>query len=115
MKKSKKKSMREKVILTSEFKMVDMIDFPTRGREVYIRATVDALRGDRIICRNKHGYYFSMAAGDVYVRKTSTWIQSGRKFECEECGNEEKTMKRFCSCCGAEMTLAKLQKPVEVI
>lgn len=112
MKKSKKK---EQEVPVKEFKMVDMIDFPTRGREVYIRATVDELRGDRIICRNKHGYYWSMAAGDVYVRQTSTWIQNGRKFECQNCGNEEKTMKRFCSCCGAEMTLAKLQKPVEVI
>lgn len=100
MKKNKKK---EQWIPVKEFKMVDMIDFPTRGREVYIRATVDELRGDRIICRNKHGYYFSMVPGDVYVRQTSTWIQSGRKFECKNCGNEEKTMKRFCSCCGAEM------------
>ena len=103
MKKSKKKSMREKAILTSEFKMVDMVDFPTRGREVFIRATVDALRGDKIICRNKHGYYYTVAPSEVYVRPKSRWIQNGRKYECENCGNEVKEMTWFCSSCGSVM------------
>ena len=111
MKKSKKKSMKEKAILTSEFKMVDMVDFPTRGREVFIRATVDALRGDKIICRNKHGYCYTVAPSEVYVRPTSRWIQKGRKFECSNCGNEERETKWFCSSCGSLMA-ADPGKPV---
>ncbi len=88
---------------TKEFKLVDMIDFPTRGRSVFIRATVAELRGDRIICRNKSGYYYSVGPGEVYVRPKVKWIRKGRKYVCEDCRHKEKRPNRFCGWCGAEM------------
>ena len=89
--------------MNKEFKRVDMIDFPTRGRSVFIRATVAELRGDRIICLNKHGYYYSATPGEVYIRPKAQWMQQGRKYVCPECGHKEKHPTRFCADCGSEM------------
>lgn len=91
--------------MNREFKQVDMVDFPTRGRNVFIRATVAELCGDRIICKNRHGYYYSVTPGDVYVRPKATWIRKGRKHVCPNCGHKEKTATRYCSGCGAEMVV----------
>ena len=87
----------------NEFKLVDMVDFPTRGRMVYIKANVAELRGDRIICRNKNGYFYSVTPGEVYVRPKGRWIRKGRKCVCPDCGYETKEASRFCCRCGMEM------------
>lgn len=91
-------------IFTNEFKQVDMIDFPTRGRKIFIKATVAELRGDRIICKNKHGHYYSVTPSEVYVRQKAKWIQkSRRKFVCPECGYKAKQPDLFCGGCGSRM------------
>lgn len=86
-----------------EIKPVDMIDFPSRGRSVLIRAVVDDIRNGRIICRNRYGYFYSVNPNEVYIRQKGTWIRKGNKYVCPECGHKEKRPKRFCEDCGSEM------------
>lgn len=87
----------------NEFKQIDMVDYPTHGRSVFIRATVDEVRGKRIICRNRSGYYYAVTPGEVYIRHKARWIRQGKKYVCPECGHKEKQPKRFCEDCGSEM------------
>ena len=89
--------------MTNEFKPVDMIDYPTQGRRVYIAAQVEAVNGKRIICKNNAGYYYAVSPGEVYIRPRARWIRKGNKFICPDCGNAEKKNKRYCSDCGSEM------------
>ena len=81
------------------YKPMDKTDPLEKGSEVYIRAEVDEKKGDFVICRNSHGYCFTVPEADL-TRKTFGRWEDGR---CSECGEKRGKATRFCGVCGAEM------------
>lgn len=81
------------------YKPIDKTDTLESGSEVYIRAKVDERKGDFVICRNSHGYCFTVPEADL-TRKTFGRWEGGR---CSECGEKRGKATRFCGACGAEM------------
>ena len=83
-----------------QFKPADMVDYPAKGRKIYIEAVVDEIRGSRIICANKAGYYYTVSSGEIYIRQKACWIRQGKKYVCPECGHKNPAGTKFCPECG---------------
>lgn len=83
------------------------------GDEIYIRANVNEIRNDYIICENKGGY-FGTVREEIRpsVRpqeQTGHWIRISPAgiYECSECGQHVMTSDicayKFCHGCGCRM------------
>ena len=83
------------------------------GEEIYIRANVNEIRNDYIICENKGGY-FGTVREEIYPSvqpepKTGHWIEREVRGDlalyCSECeaGLDVYYHYSFCPNCGAEM------------
>lgn len=81
------------------YKPVDNMDPLGKGKEIYIRSTVDDVTDDFIICRNAHGYYYTVPKADVTIKQFGAW----KNGHCNQCGAKDKTEPRFCKVCGSEM------------
>ena len=79
------------------------------GDEIYIRANVNEIRNDYIICENKGGYFGTVREEIMpFVtpqQKTGHWIKSKDGYmRCDQCGSRGSAIKsRFCHHCGAKM------------
>lgn len=91
------------------------------GDEIYIRANVNEIRKDYIICENAGGYFGTVReeikSSVTPTQKKGKWEQYGNywedKFKCSECGKEQPKIlcgeriighwSDYCPNCGAKM------------